>query len=59
MAQKVVLPLRYKNTKIGVHPSTTGHLVRCEYLIEVTPEVGGCFTKGDQSFKVHLQILHL
>jgi hypothetical protein len=58
LAQKIVLPLKYKNTKIGVLPSTTGHLVRCEYSIEVTPEVGGCFTKGDKSFKVNLQILH-
>lgn len=58
LAQKISLPLKYKNTKIGVLPSTTGHLVRCEYSIEVTPEVGGCFTKGNQTFKVNLQILH-
>jgi hypothetical protein len=58
LAQKISLPLKYKNTKIGVLPSTTGYLVRCEYSIEVTPEVGGCFTKGNQTFKVNLQILH-
>lgn len=57
LAKKVNLPLRYKSTLAGIHPSTTGFLIRCEYSIEVTPEVGGCFTKGDKTFVVNLQIM--
>lgn len=37
MAEKLFLPLRYKNTAVGIHPSTTGNLVKCEYSINISP----------------------
>lgn len=37
LAQKIHLPLSYKKTSVGIHPSTTGNFVKCEYSIEITP----------------------
>ena len=57
-AQKINIPLKYRDSKLSIHPSTNGRLVKCEYFLEVWPELSGWFLKNVKSFQVNLNILH-
>lgn len=52
------MTLKYKNTAQGLHPSTSGKMVRSEYFIEVYPRLSGCCSKVEDSlFGVKLNVL--
>lgn len=57
-AKKISIPLKYRDSKSSVHPSTNGRLVKCHYYLEVTPELSGWYLKNVGSFQVGLNILH-
>lgn len=56
-AKKISIPLKYKDSKTELHPSTSGRLVKCDYYLEVTPIFGGWCTRNIASFSVGLKIL--
>ena len=56
-AQKVMVPLKYNDSKMLIHPSTNGKLVKCRYILEVTSNLPGCCLKGNSSFEVPLNIV--
>ena len=56
-AQRLTLPLKYRESNRAIHPSTSGRYVKCEYHIQVSPVLSGCCTSKSETFAVRLNIL--
>jgi hypothetical protein len=48
-AERNNIKLIYKDSNTGVHPTTNGRHVKCEYFIIVKPQFSGCFVTTQEN----------